>query len=500
MKKHNILINIIAPLINQAVAIICGFILPRLLLVYYGSTVNGLVSSITQFLSFITFMEMGIGAVVQSNLYKPLESNNEILLSKIMKSARKFYRVIAVAFSAYVILLCFFYPLTVKASFDLFFTISLIIIISISSLMQYYFGIVNQILLNADQKAYIPSNLQSITLVANTILCYILIKLGFSIQIVKLGTAFIYLFRPFCMYFYVKKNYKIDYSVELNGEPIKQKWNGLAQHLAAMILEHTDITILTIFSTLENVSIYTVYYNVVCGVRRIFSSIIDSLRAVFGNLLVRENKELLSKYFSMMEYAVHFALSSIFACTYILIIPFVKVYTRGINDTNYIVPLFAVLITTAYLFYCFRCFYNMLVLAAGKYMETQNASFMEAVINLTISILFVRQFGLIGVAVGTLCAMAYRVYYLIWYLSKYILIRNIFLAVKHILVDMIVIIISVIIALPFKMMEENYFFWGLFAVKILFMCFVITLAIYFLIYRNETIEIFKLAVARIRKS
>lgn len=51
---------------NQIVVLICGFVLPRLILVYYGSNTNGLVSSITQFLNLISFLELGVGVVVQS--------------------------------------------------------------------------------------------------------------------------------------------------------------------------------------------------------------------------------------------------------------------------------------------------------------------------------------------------------------------------------------------------------------------------------------------------
>ena len=68
MRKKRLVKNTIASLGYQISAIICGFILPRLIMTYYGSEVNGLVNSITQFLQVITFLELGVGAVVQSSL------------------------------------------------------------------------------------------------------------------------------------------------------------------------------------------------------------------------------------------------------------------------------------------------------------------------------------------------------------------------------------------------------------------------------------------------
>ena len=49
--------------------------------------------------------------------------------------------------------------------------------------------------------------------------------------------------------------------------------------------------------------------------------------------------------------------------------------------------------------------------------------FGEVTINLVLSLLLVKPFGLIGVALGTLVAMAFRTIYTVCYLSKHILHR-----------------------------------------------------------------------------
>ena len=139
----------------------------------------------------------------------------------------------------------------------------MILTISISTFAQYYFGIVNRILLTADQRGYIQYITQTIAVICNTIACYILIALGCRIQIVKLATSIIYLIQPFAIYIYVRGHYQIDKKIKYDKEPIAQKWNGIAQHVAAVILDGTDTVVLTLFSTLSNVSIYSVYFMVV---------------------------------------------------------------------------------------------------------------------------------------------------------------------------------------------------------------------------------------------
>ena len=63
-----------------------------------------------------------------------------------------------------------------------------------------------------------------------------LISKGFSVQAVKLSTAVIFLLRPIGQAVYVHTHYNIDKKILFDGEPIKQKWNGFAQHVAGVVL------------------------------------------------------------------------------------------------------------------------------------------------------------------------------------------------------------------------------------------------------------------------
>src|SRR5699024_8667784 len=94
--------NSIVSLLNRIAILISGLILPRYILLYFGSEINGLVQSITQFLSVITFLDLGVGSVVQSALYKPLANNDKYQSSLVLKAARNFFRKIAYVLILYV--------------------------------------------------------------------------------------------------------------------------------------------------------------------------------------------------------------------------------------------------------------------------------------------------------------------------------------------------------------------------------------------------------------
>ena len=115
--KKKLLLNTMVSLVNQLLTIVCGFILPRFFLLYYGSKVNGLISSITQFLGFITLAELGVGAVVQSALYKPLAEKNNEEISKIIKSSERFFKKIAIILLIYSGILMIVYPTIINNNF-----------------------------------------------------------------------------------------------------------------------------------------------------------------------------------------------------------------------------------------------------------------------------------------------------------------------------------------------------------------------------------------------
>ena len=93
-------------------------------------------------------------------------------------------------------------------------------------------------------------------------------------------------------------------------------------------------------------------------------------------------------------------------------------YTSGVSDVNYIQPLFAILIVVANAGHCLRLPYNIMILAGGHYKQTQRNYIIAAIINIVISIVAVKTWGLVGVAIGTAIAMFYQTIWMAFYDSK----------------------------------------------------------------------------------
>lgn len=485
MRKKKLIYNTISSLIFQVTTISCGFILPRLILNAFGSNVNGLVNSITQFLGIISFLELGVGAVVQSALYKPLAENRQNDVSKIISSANGFFRRLALILLIYVVALVGFYPMFVAKEYGFWYTATLIVAISLSSFAQYYFGIVNRLLLTADQRGYVQYTAQTIAVVVNTGACYLLIMLGGSIQFVKLITSLIYLIQPFAIYLYVRQHYKIDTKIKYDKEPIPQKWNGIAQHIAAVILDGTDTVVLTLFATLADVSIYSVYFLVIKGIKQLFMSMTNGITSLLGELWAKQEITELKKAFAWTEWVIHTGTTFVFGVTAVLIVPFVRVYTLGINDADYIQPLFAALIVTANAAHCLRLPYNIMILAAGHYKQTQHNYIIAAILNIVVSVLAVKVWGLVGVAMGTLFAMGYQTVWMAWYDSKHLIKWPFGNFVKQVTVDIVTVMLCSIASSIFPLRSVSYMGWIINAIEVAVIWLIIMVIVNMVFYKDK---------------
>ena len=473
---EKVLLNAITSIINQLVSVICGLILPRLILSHFGSQYNGITTSITQFMACIILMRAGIASVSRAALYKPLSQGNMDDVSGVVNATRSFMKRISFCMLGALILFSVVYPFLVIDEFDYFFSFSLVLILGISVFMDNYFGITYQILLEADQKKYIYSLLSIITTILNTIVACTLVILGFDIRVVKLGSAFVYSLKPVFLAFYISRKYKINNEIKPKENLLSQRHDALAQQIAVFVTNNTDVMVLTIFADLKAVSVYSVYNMVISALYLFECNLVDSCEAPLGINIAKKQQDKLNENTKKVEMLTFASATIIYGCTAKLLIPFVSLYTNGIIDVNYIMPTYAILICTHQFLSCIRLPYFTLVSAAGHFKQTRNGSIVEAIINLTVSILLVKKLGLVGVAIGTLCAIVFRTIQYSIYASKNILCRKYSEFVKRLIVSIVEMIVFTVILNFISIGNSNYFELVLYAVLVCVIEVIVVLA------------------------
>lgn len=489
MKKLKL--NLIVSSVFQIVTIAYGFILPRLLISKFGSDVYGLTQSIKQFLGLISFLDLGVGQVARSALYKPLAERNSLQISRVMVESARFYRTLAYILLGYIGALLAFYPLIVNRTFDWLFVAALIAVMSLGTIMQYFIGVVNEQLLHADQRSYLIYGVHIGCIVANLLLCLLMIYLDCSIHLIMLATAIVFLTKPLFYVFYIRKRYHIDWSAPCDKKAFSQKWNGMAQHVSAVVLDGTDNVVLTLFSSLSNVSVYSIYYMVIGSLQGFYQTVAVGIQSAAGAIWAKQNSDDINKMFVSTEFYLHTITLFLFGCAGVLIVPFVRVYTDGLTDGNYIQPVFALLFAIAYGIRCLRTPYNIWILAAGHFKQTQRCHIIAAALNLVISILMVWKWGLIGVAIGTLSAMCYQTLWLTVYAAKNLIKCSSKHIIKRYAVDAIVILLIVVATSWIRLTQISYWGWFIMAVKVGAIVAVCVVLVSILFYKAESLQIVK---------
>ncbi len=467
MRSKKALKNIIVSIMMQLVAVIYGFIVPRIIIKQYGSEINGLMASITQFLGYITLLEAGFGPVVKAALYKPLANKNYQQIANVVMVSERFFRKIAAIFLVYILVLTIVYPLCINTGYDFIFTASMILIIAASTFAEYFFGLTYQLLLHAAQATYVAAGLQAAIYVVGIIITVVLAKFGVDVRILKASICVLYLIKPIILNMYARKKFKIKEQQIDKTFVLKNKWDGLAQHIAAVINEKTDTVVLTIFVGLKSVSIYSVYYLVSRSLNLLINSIMNGVSATFGDIIAKKELDLLERRFNAYETVYLTLVTILYSAAMCLIIPFISTYTAGIHDADYIQPVFAVIFIASGLVYALRLPYIAIVTAAGKFKETKKGAVLEAVLNIVVSVLCVIKLGLVGVAIGTLVAQTVRTIELVCFTNKNIIGRSIKNTVAKISIMSMAIVASAILPKVVPYYGNGYLDLVVYALKLM---------------------------------
>ena len=408
-------------MIEQVVATICAFLIPRLILTTFGSEYFGVVQSITQYIGIVNLMIIGLGGAARVALYKPLADKNYYEISRIIKCFRGHMRRAGIMLTAYIAVLAFLYPYISHNSLTHMEIAAFVVIIGMRTMAETLLMGVSLSLLAADQMISIYSGSMVIARIINTVTIFILIYQGKSIIAVYFFSNLVFIVAALIMKVYINRHYKLISNCDPNTEAFALRGAVAYHNIAGFIHENIDITLLTLFANASLISVYSIYHLVTAKMHLVMRTFTNGLEGAFGNMWVKQEHENFKQNFHLYEFLVYNYVSVVFPCVGVLILPFVGLYTAGVDDQNYIFLSIAVFSTVAECIYCLREPYLTIAYATGKYEETKKASAYEAIINLAISLGLIRFLGIIGLLSGTIAANVFRTLHFVWYDYKYIL-------------------------------------------------------------------------------
>ena len=419
-----VLKNIIYGFGSKFIILILGIIIPRIVIVSYGSELNGFLSTITQIFTYFALLEAGIGNSAVNALFSPLEKQDTEIANMVVGQARRYYRKTTIVYVLIVAAFAFVYPFLMPSGIDKSVMIKVILLQGAPHAINFYFCAVYEQLLMADGKRYVSENVQLVINILTSAAKVVLILCGFNIVAVQLAFFIITLVKIPVVMLYCKRKYKwLSFSVKSEENLLKERSAFVVHEVSSTIFSNTDVFIISVFCGFETASIYTVYNMIFSALNSLVFTADSGLGFILGRNLDKP-KETLRKIFDVYSTLYTYVVFVIMTSATVLSIPFVTLYTRGVDDVNYIVKWVPVLFGLINVMSGSRAISSRLISVSGHAKLTQNRSLAETGINIVASLILVVFFDIYGVLLGTVFALLYRMNDMIIYANKKILERS----------------------------------------------------------------------------
>ena len=405
MRTNNSVKNAIIAIVMNIVTILIGFISQKVFINTLGTEYLGLNGLLTNVISMLGIIELGLGSAIIYNLYKPIAENNKEQVKSLILFYKTSYRIIAIIISIIGLLIIPFLHLIIGET-SIKENINLIYILFLVDIVFSYLLTYKRSILYADQKTYIINIIHIIYIlllniiqililyITQNYILYLIVKIIFRI----LENVIITLIAN-NKYKYIKDKeiQKLDKNTK---KDIYTKIKGLIYHkIGAVVVLGTDNIIISKFLGITTVGLYSNYNLIIQALNNLFSQMFSSITASVGSLLIENDTEKSYKIYINMLFLNSWIFAFASAGLICIIEPFIKVWI----GEQYILT-FAVLLVLVINFYIqgIRKTSNTFKEAAGIFYEDRHVPVLESIINIIASVILVNILGLAGVFIGTI--------------------------------------------------------------------------------------------------
>ena len=495
MRTKKSIKNLIFNVFQQVIGILTGFILPPLIITNYGSSINGLIQTIKQIVTYAQTTGAGIASASTYEMYKPIAEKNHKKLSGIFNATKKMFIKAGNYASFIMIMVAFIYPLFVAKDVNPYVAFSLVIMLGLCGVSEFYFIGKYQALFGADQKNYLISLAQALGNIFNIAISVILIKFKCNIVLVEFGAMAVYITRVLFLWYHFKRHYTyIDKNEKALMNSIPQRKDAVVHEITALVVNNSSVVLVSLLLGLTKASILSVYLLVFTGLNMVTAIVATGISASFGDVIAKKEEAVLQKAYDIFEWFFFLIIFVIYVVTFVMIMPFITVYTRNITDVNYVLPILGIMFVIVGVLNNIKIPARMLVIASGHFKETKKYSLIEMLLNIFGQLIFIPIFGLYGALIGCLISNAYRAVNFIWYTNKYILKISHKRVIGRVLTFLIPSILICFLSTFININVTNYLMWAIYAICTFIVTFVIMLLVGVAIDKitfKETINTFK---------
>lgn len=412
--------NATSSVLLQIVTVISGLIIPILMIKTYGSEINGLISSVSQFVRYFMLVEAGLASASVYALFKPLANKDFDAINGVVSATRIFYFKSGYFFVALILVCSLLYPYYIKTeSLSSLEVGVLVLVLGCSGVLNFFVMAKYRALVTADQKLYVINHLTTLSIAVNTVIIVVLTRMDVNVVLLRTVALLSVFIPPVVMHFYIKRCYSyVNYKATPDHQALNKRWDALILQILGLVHISAPIILATIFTTLSQVSVFAVYTMVVTGVRQIIVIFSAGVQAAFGELIALGDLEMFRKIYNHYEFMIYSVMTLFYSVTMVLLLPFIKLYTRGVTDVNYYQPTIAFLFVLNAILFSIKSPQGTLIVSAGLFKETKYQTLTQALLAITFGAVLANFYGLKGILIGLIISNVYRDIDLIIFIPK----------------------------------------------------------------------------------
>lgn len=338
--------NAVSALCMTLVNGLLGIIVTHFVIKYFGSDFNGLNSAANQIVNVILVLEGGFTLASNVALFTPLGNQNYDQVNGILSATKKRFSRIANVFFAVGILVSRIYAINAKSNLSDELITAIIVMTVTPAAFNLFHAAAFRVLLQAKQQEYVISLMTASTIGIGHLLNIITMVLGGSMWMIRCNTMILAVINNLLIVRYAKKSCPfVDLSVPPQWNFIRGTRDVMIQKITGVIYGAAPIVFLTIVPTGSTAlaSVYAVYNNVFLMLKSLLYAITDAPRLGLGQLLTQRERKDIWLVFRTYEYFVYVIIFVLLTTAYVLILPFISIYTSGITDVDYHDSMIAVL-------------------------------------------------------------------------------------------------------------------------------------------------------------
>lgn len=407
MTKTNFNKNILMNILFQLVNIIYGFILPKTLIMVYGSEINGLVSVTLQIIGYMKIVEAGLSAASIRQFYTPLLNNNAKQISDLFQSVNYYYKKIAQQFIGLSFIGGIVYSLLANTSIHATYVFLLVMVMALSTYFDFAFANKYYVYFLANKEIFKFQMAQVVTQIIKILVVSFFSFYHIDAVLLLLTITLLTLFKIYLLAKAFKKE-NIRLTSKFTLIPIDQRNSVLTHQILGSIIYNSPIILISILINAKIASIFAIYNLVFTTFYSFFTLIYSqSILPNLGHLLSKKDyKYLKVTHEKYNKYSILLNLV-IITTTLITFKSFIEIYTEGADITYYAYSA-TVLFSLYTSINCFKVPYQTLANANGDFRNTIIHSVIEVIIFLLTIIILYKYISMDVIILGLLLSCIYK--------------------------------------------------------------------------------------------